>query len=60
MIELEDLWDADRPQSRYLEAVEGKTASLFEFAARLGAELSSAPWDDRDCYSATSPGSSSS
>ena len=42
MAEFEDLFDIERSVSRYRFAIAGKTASLFEFAAWLGAWVSRA------------------
>jgi heptaprenyl diphosphate synthase len=42
MLEVEDLFDVDRTQARYLDAVRGKTARLFALAALAGAVLSRA------------------
>jgi geranylgeranyl pyrophosphate synthase len=41
-VEICDLYDLDRTEARYFEAVEGKTASLFQLCTLLGAELASA------------------
>lgn len=43
MLELLDLHDSSRQEARYLEAVAGKTASLFSLAARLGGIAGGAP-----------------
>ena len=40
MLESEDIYNSDRSVARYLEAIEGKTAALFELSALLGALLS--------------------
>jgi geranylgeranyl pyrophosphate synthase len=42
MKESEDLYDADRSPARYYETITGKTASLFDLAAWLGAWLAGA------------------
>jgi heptaprenyl diphosphate synthase len=42
MLEVCDLFDPDRTEERYFEAIGGKTAILFELSAALGAELASA------------------
>lgn len=43
MLEVCDLFDPDRTEQRYFQAIGGKTAILFELSAALGAELASAP-----------------
>jgi heptaprenyl diphosphate synthase len=43
MMDAEDLFDVARTRTRYLEAIAGKTASLFWLAAALGARASGAP-----------------
>jgi geranylgeranyl pyrophosphate synthase len=42
MIELRDLYNADRTPERCLDAVKGKTAGMFRLAAELGAMLGGA------------------
>jgi heptaprenyl diphosphate synthase len=42
MQETEDLFNTDRSPQRYLDAIEGKTATLFALAAWLGARLAGA------------------
>lgn len=43
MLELEDIGNVNRTPDRYLRAVEGKTATLFALAARVGGELAGLP-----------------
>jgi heptaprenyl diphosphate synthase len=45
MREVQDLYDVDRDEGRYFEAIEGKTASLFALSAELGGKLAGAPAD---------------
>jgi len=42
MLEICDLFDPGRTEERYFEAIGGKTATVFELSAALGAELASA------------------
>jgi geranylgeranyl pyrophosphate synthase len=42
MLEVCDLFDPDRSAQRYFQAIGGKTATLFELSAALGAELAGA------------------
>lgn len=42
MLEVCDLFDPGRTEERYFQAIGGKTATLFELSAALGAELASA------------------
>jgi heptaprenyl diphosphate synthase len=42
MLEVCDLLDPGRTEKRYFQAIGGKTATLFELSAALGAELASA------------------
>jgi heptaprenyl diphosphate synthase len=42
MLEIRDLYNVDRNPERYYEAIEGKTAALFELCTGLGAELAGA------------------
>jgi heptaprenyl diphosphate synthase len=42
MLEVCDLFDPSRTEERYFQAIGGKTATLFELSAALGAELASA------------------
>lgn len=42
MLEVEDLYNIERSPERYFQATKSKTASLFDFSARLGAELAGA------------------
>ena len=42
MLEVQDMFNVERTPKRYLDAAMGKTAALFEFSARLGAELAGA------------------
>ncbi len=43
MVETQDLYNTARPVERYLDAVSGKTASLFELSAGLGGLTGGAP-----------------
>lgn len=43
MLEIEDEWNVNRSRERYFEAIDRNTASLFAFAAELGAGFARRP-----------------
>ena len=47
VLELQDAFQVDRTEASYLASIEGKTASLFSAAARIGALVADLPRDRR-------------